>query len=130
MNKHLRSIEIFHYVYGAMVCFGGIFMLALVALGAVLGSGGMTTDQDVPTWLGPVLSTLGIVLFVLIEAIGLLNIHSGRCIGKRKNRTFSMVVAAFNCLSIPLGLVLGIFTLVTLSEEPVKQEYNAVPAFR
>jgi hypothetical protein len=34
-----------------------------------------------------------------------------------------MVVAALNCLSIPFGLALGVFTLITLNDESVQQEY-------
>ncbi len=126
MNKNLRAVEIFHYVYGALTCFGGLFVLLLVALGGFLGSDWMMENatEAPPPWLGSLLSGVGLGLFLFIEAIGILNIYSGRCIAKRKHRTLSMVVAAFDCLNIPLGLILGIFTLVTLSDEAVKREYE------
>ena len=129
MKKNLNTIEIFHYVYGAMLCFGGIFCLALVAMGSFLGSDWLAaqSNEPPPPWLGGFLSTLGMALFLFIETLGILVIYSGRCIAKRKNRTFSMVIAAFCCLSIPLGLILGIFTLVALSDEEVKQEYGIMP---
>ncbi len=129
MNKHLKSIEIFHYVYGAMVCFGGLFLLAIAALGGFLGSDFVAerSADGAPRVVGAVLGVVGVTLFVLVEAFGILNIYSGSRIGKRKDRTFSMVVAAINCLSIPLGLLLGVFTLIALSEEPVKLEYDALP---
>ena len=128
MKKNLEAIAIFHYVYGALNCFGGVFLLGLVGLGSFLGSDLVAgqSDEPPPAWLGGFLSALGIVLFLFVEAIGILIIYSGRCIAKRKHRTLSMVVAAFSCLSIPLGLILGIFTLVALSDEEVKREYAAV----
>lgn len=130
MNKHLKSIEIFHYVYGAMICFGGLFLLAIAALGGFLGSDFVAdrAQDDAPRVVGAVLGVVGITLFVIVEIMGILNIYSGSRIGKRKDRTLSMVVAAVNCLSVPLGLLLGIFTLIALSEDAVKQEYGAVPS--
>ena len=127
MNKNLRAIEVFHYVYGAMICFGGIFLLALVALGGFLGSEWVAerSEEPPPAWLGTMISGIGVVLFVFVEAIGILNIYSGRCIARRKHRTLSMVVSAFDCLSIPFGLILGVFTLVALSDSEVKREYEA-----
>lgn len=130
MNKHLKSIEIFHYVYGAMICFGGLFLLAIAALGGFLGSDFVAdrAQDDAPRVVGAVLGVVGITLFVIVEIMGILNIYSGSRIGKRKDRTLSMVVAAINCLSVPLGLLLGIFTLIALSEDAAKQEYGAVPS--
>lgn len=126
MSKNLRAIEVLHYVYGALTCFCGLFLLLVVALGGFLGSNWMmeNASEAPPRWLGPMLSGIGMGLFFFAEAIGILNIYSGRCIARRKHRTLSMVVAAFDCLSIPLGLILGIFTLVTLSDAEVKREYE------
>lgn len=126
MKKDLRTIEIFHYVYGGMICLGGLCMLALVALGSFLGSDWLAerSSDPPPAWLGSFLGTLGIVLFVVIETMGILNIYSGRCIARRKHRSLSMVVAALDLLNIPLGLLLGIFTLNALGDADVKREYE------
>jgi hypothetical protein len=126
MKKNLHAIEVFHYVYGAMICFFGICMLALMALGSFFGSDWfLSHSHDTPpAWFPGFLSVLGAGLFLFMEVWGILVIYSGRCIARRKHRTLSMVVAAVNCLSIPLGLILGIFTLVALSDEEVKQEYG------
>jgi hypothetical protein len=43
---------------------------------------------------------------------------------ERKNRTFSFVVACVNCIHVPLGTVLGVFTIVVLSRESVKRLYE------
>jgi hypothetical protein len=57
--------------------------------------------------------------------LGILVICSGRFISKQRHWTFSVVIAALMCLSVPLGTVLGVFTLVVLMREPVKQLYRA-----
>ena len=48
---------------------------------------------------------------------------SGYFLWHRRHRVFSMAVAGFNCLNIPLGTVLGVFTLVVLLRESVEHAY-------
>jgi hypothetical protein len=45
-------------------------------------------------------------------------------IKKRKNRTFSFVVAAMNCLQFPFGTALGVFTFIVLARPTVKSSYD------
>lgn len=68
--------------------------------------------------------------FYLIGAVwivgsGILNLVSGLCIRARKHRTFTMVVAGINCLHFPFGTVLGVFTLIVLIRESVREMYEA-----
>ena len=53
-----------------------------------------------------------------------LNILSGLFIGRRKFRTFSLVVAVLNCIHIPLGTVLGVFTIIVLLRPSVRDVYE------
>ncbi len=65
---------------------------------------------------------LGAIWFV---ASGILNLLSGLFLLARKHRMFSMVVAGMNCLHMPLGTVLGVFTLVVLLRDSVREAYEA-----
>ena len=128
MSKNLSTLSILHYVYGAFICVGGFVALALIFLGGLLSSDFIAENSQgeaPPEWLGGFIQAFGAVLFVILEAWGILTILSGRWIAQRKNKTGSMVMAGFNCLNIPFGIALGIFTFVTLSDEEVKQEYAA-----
>ncbi len=67
-------------------------------------------------------------LTVLLGAtVGALTIYSGRCLARRRKKTFSMVMAAINCLSLPFGTALGVFTLVALTRDSVGRLYAGVP---
>jgi hypothetical protein len=55
----------------------------------------------------------------------ILNIISGLCLRARKHPTFSLVVPAANCLHIPLGTVLGVFTIIVLMRDSVRELYDA-----
>jgi len=53
-----------------------------------------------------------------------LNILSGIWMLKRKNRVFSFVVAGLNCMNLPLGTLLGVFTIMVLMRDSVQQSYE------
>jgi hypothetical protein len=55
---------------------------------------------------------------------GILTLISGFCLRRRKHRTFSLVVAGINCLHLPVGTVLGVFTIVVLMRETVRDLYE------
>jgi hypothetical protein len=57
----------------------------------------------------------------------ILNLLSGLFILRRKYRYFSLVVAAINCLHIPLGTVLGVFTIIVLIRQSVVELYEYSP---
>jgi hypothetical protein len=48
-------------------------------------------------------------------------IAAGRRLKRRASHTFCLVVAGLECFLMPFGTVLGIFTLIILLKEPVKQ---------
>ncbi|MBG7607994.1 MAG: hypothetical protein IZT59_08220 [Verrucomicrobia bacterium] len=65
-----------------------------------------------------------VVFGVIISAMAAANFMSGRFIKKRKNKTFSIVVAAINCLQMPFGTVLGVFTIIVLMRPSVQSGYE------
>ena len=126
MKQQLRTLEIFQYVYGGLLCLGGLVPLIYVFIGGFLSSDLILhyTDDDFPEIIGPILMGFGMLIFVMVETWGILNILSGRLIANRKGRVFSLIMAGFNCLSIPIGLALGVFTFVTLLNGDVMKDYG------
>jgi hypothetical protein len=53
-----------------------------------------------------------------------INLLSAIFLGRRTCRTFSIVVGYLNVLHIPLGTILGAFTLVVLLRPSVRQLYG------
>jgi len=56
--------------------------------------------------------------------IGILLFKTGRNLSNRQSYTFCFVVACISCLLMPLGTILGVFTIVTLSRESVKAIFS------
>lgn len=52
------------------------------------------------------------------------NLFSGLFLRARRHRVFSMAVAGFNCLHLPLGTLLGVFTLIVLARGSVAAMYD------
>jgi hypothetical protein len=129
MQRHLSTLSILHYVYGAFVCLSGLAALAVVLVGGILSSDLVNEagGDGVPAFIGGIIQTLGWTVLVIVEAWGIINILSGGWIASRRNRTGTQVVAAFNCLNVPFGLALGIFTFITLGDDDVKRAYGQVP---
>lgn len=126
MKNHLSTLSVLHYVYGVIICLLGFALLGLVFLGSFLNSDWLAQQggEVPPFWVGSFLHMLGWSLFVFVEAQGIMNLVSASYIGKRKGRTFSQVVAALNCLNIPFGIALGVFTFVVLGDKEVRVAYG------
>ena len=54
-----------------------------------------------------------------------LNFLAGLYLRAQKHRVFCFVVGAFNCVHIPLGTVLGIFTIIILARDSVRLSFEA-----
>jgi hypothetical protein len=52
-----------------------------------------------------------------------LNVLSGFFLWRKRNRLFSLIIGGLNCLQIPFGTALGVFTILVLSRDSVRQLY-------
>jgi len=82
--------------------------------------------QEMPKEFGYMMIAMGSIMVLFGEFCSILMIVSGTFILKHKNRMFSLVVGGIECLSFPFGTVLGVFTLVNLSNDEVKELYGDV----
>jgi hypothetical protein len=127
---HLRLLSIFHFV-GAGLAALGICFLALHYLGfhAFLDNPEMWKNQKgavpPPKEFFAMFKWFYVFFGMWFVASGILNVISGIFIGRQKFRTFSLIVAVINCIHIPLGTVLGVFTIVVLLRPSVRDLYEA-----
>lgn len=126
-REHLNLLVIFHYIVAGLALMGiGFLVLHYVVMGSVFNNPEMwknAKDQPPPQLFAMFKWFYLFMGFLLImAAVG--NLLSGLYLRARKHRTFSIVVAALNCLQIPFGTVLGVFTIVVLVRESVCQLYE------
>jgi len=124
----LGYLKIAHYVVGGFGMLFGCFPLMHVAVGVMFVTNGAEFSEvdgsPPPPEIGWIFVVIGLVLFLLLQAAAIATIVSGRFLGKRKNYTFSFVVACILCVFVPVGTILGVFTLIVLTKDPVKKLYG------
>ena len=122
---HLRLLSIFHYVYGGLqIALCTVFLFHCVLGLLMLTRPEIFGPNPPPTWLGALMMGLGAFVILLGWGMGICTIYSARCLARRERRTFSVVMAAINCLSVPFGTALGVSTLIVLSRDSVRQLYG------
>jgi hypothetical protein len=55
---------------------------------------------------------------------GILNLLSALFLKDRKNRFYSLIIAGLNCLQVPFGTALGVFTILVLTRDSVRRMYE------
>lgn len=126
---HLNLLGIFHFVGAGLAVLGIIFLLAHYALmHAMFSNPDIWKNQKQPMPVPPEQIFAMMKWFYVAGAVwfmssGILNLISGFCLRARKARTFSLVVAGINCLHFPLGTVLGVFTIIVLIRDSVRELY-------
>jgi hypothetical protein len=131
MNKdleHLRLLSIFHYVLAGLCIFpllyGVFYMVMGVFFGAMMASAPNVKDGPPPALFGGIFVGIGLVITVVALTGGILLYKAGRNLASQRSYTFCLVVACISCIFMPLGTILGVFTLVVLLRDPVKQLFN------
>ena len=128
-QEYLRLLAIFHFACAGLVALCACLPLIHLALGAMM--------LFAPEIFGPSRGAppriIGL-LFLLIAGLfsvlgwtqaGLLT-WAGRCLQRRKAYMFCLVMAAIACVFMPLGTVLGVFTILVLMHPTVKGLFNQV----
>lgn len=126
---HLKLLSIFHFVGAGLAVFGGFFLLGHYAMFNMFLSNPEMWQQGnqpmPPADFFVIFKWFYIVGGFLLLLSFLLNILSGMGLRKKKWRMLSFIVAAINCLHMPLGTVLGVFTIIVLVRDSVGELYEA-----
>lgn len=131
-EDHLRLLTIFHYVLAGLTAFVGciptihltvgIFLLA--APDDVFGSGNNPPPPGFRRTFGTFFVVIASMAILALWTLATCLFFSARSISRRTNHTFSLIIAAIMCLSVPLGTALGICTFVVLLRPSVQTLYE------
>lgn len=128
-DEDLRQLDLlstFHYAYAAVLGLGAAYMLVLVFAGlTAFARPGLSDpgDAQLAGALSVAALVAGAVGFAMIAALTAATIVAGERLRRGTHRTYCMVVAAVNSLSVPIGTVLGIVTLVILMRPSVADRF-------
>jgi hypothetical protein len=125
-REYLRLLSIFHYVVGGLAALFAFFPVVYIAMGilVVYAPGTMDAGDDAMAALfGWVFIIIGAGLVVLGWAFAVFTIIAGRYLARQVHYLFCMVMAAIECIFMPFGTVLGIFTIIVLAKPSVKKMF-------
>jgi len=129
-EEHLRLLSIFHYVVGGLAGLFALFPIIHLVIGLVMifasdkfaGKG-----APPPAFLGWFFVIFAAMFIILGWIFAAFVLTAGRFLARRKHYMFCLVMAGIECLFMPFGTVLGVFTIIVLMQEPVKQLFGANP---
>jgi hypothetical protein len=123
-DEQLRLLSIFHYVVAGLA---GLFALIpiihlVIGLFMVFASNKFAGNGQPPPaiigWFFVIFASMFITMGLIFACLVL---TTGRFLTKRKHYTFCLVMAGVECIFMPFGTVLGVFTLLVLMRESTKQ---------
>jgi hypothetical protein len=125
--NHLKILSICFYVKAGLVALTSLFFSIYIILGLIVMSVSPPRqhNEPPPEVLGGIFVVMGVVLMAIFFVLAGLAFWAGRSISKRKNYTFIMIIAGLVCLSMPLGTILGVFTIIVLLRDSVKTLFQS-----
>jgi hypothetical protein len=132
-EEHLKLLSICYMISAAISACFSMMGLMYVGMGAVVSEAmkhapELTTDTGnapPPALIGWIFGAIGVTVFLILITMAGLKLGVAFSLKKRKARTFCMVVAAFECLGVPYGTLLGIFTFLVLGRDSVTRAFDA-----
>jgi hypothetical protein len=135
-EQQLDLLAIFHYVAAAITALFFCFPLIHLGLGIAMVSGALDGPGGPPGSPGSaappaVFGWIFIVIPGLIILFGwtlaMLMAVAGRRLQLRTSYTYCLVVAGVECLLMPYGTILGVFTIVVLMRDSVRAIFGLGP---
>ena len=122
-EEHLKLLSVFHYVLGGVTALFACFPFIHLILGVVMivAPEVFEEGEPPPAFLGWLFAIMGATCIVFGWAFAILALYAGRCLAKRRRYIYCLIVAALSCLFMPLGTVLGVFTIIVLIRPSVKE---------
>ena len=125
---HLNLLSIFHFIGAGLALLGILFLCAHFAVMHFIFMNPAFWQNQKGTPPPPEFFSIFIILYIIggiwFVVSAILNVLSGLFLHARRNRTFSLVVAGINCVHMPLGTLLGVFTIIVLLRPSVRELYQ------
>lgn len=125
--EHLDLLAIFHFVIAGFAVLGLlVLLLHFIVVDQVFNNPELWKDAKggpPPQMFMGIFMWFYVLGGIIVTAFGVANVLSGLFLKRRTHRTFSLVVAGLNCIHVPLGTVLGVFTIIVLLRDSVARRY-------
>jgi hypothetical protein len=119
-SEHLKLLAIFHYVVAGMTALFACIPFLHFFMGLALATGAFPDTDPEAQPVGIFIMVFAGLFIVAGWALAALIAYAGRSLQARRRYTFCLVMAGVECIFMPFGTVLGVFTIIVLIRDSVK----------
>jgi len=124
-EKHLDQLSLGFKIYAAINAVFSCIPFIHLFIGIMIVSGGMDGGKDAPPpFFGWFFIIFASVFILAGWAISICNFYAGRFLKEHRNYTFCFVMSCINCAFMPLGTILGVFSIIVLVRDSVKDIFK------
>jgi hypothetical protein len=124
MNKdleHLRWLSIGFYVYAGIIALFACLPFIHLFFGIAMLSGAFEGEKNPPPPIvGWMFIAVALIFILSGFALAICNLLAGNYLRRHTKHTFCFVIGVLNCMFMPLGTLLGVFTIIVLLRDSVK----------
>ncbi len=125
-EEHLKLLSIFHYVVAGITALFSMFPILHLVVGIVMLNEPKQGGVNGPPAAFAIMFIIMALTFICLGlACALCIFLAGRFLSQRKNRVFCMVVAGLSCVMFPFGTALGVFSLIVLCRDSVRELFDS-----
>jgi len=126
--ENLRLLSIFHYILGGLFMLCGCFPVIHLTVGIGLITESQRAgpgNQPPPAFVGMIFVIVALFFIGLMWTLAICMMFAAKFLTEQRRYMFCLVVACVMCLQTPLGTILGVFTIVVLQRQSVKDLFKA-----
>lgn len=127
-REHLRLLVMFHYILAALDVVTGCSPIFHVAMGIAMITGAFDAGPNPPPpALGWLFTMVGATIAILFWTMAILQLLAARWLGNRTHYHLCFAIACLECVKVPQGTLLGVFTILVLLRPSVKAIFMGTP---
>ena len=129
-TEQLRLLSIFHYVVAGILALFSMFPILHLAMGIAIVAGAfddVDSGNPPPEFFGWMLIVFTAVFILCGLAMATCIAIAGRRLRCNRSYTYCLIIAGIECIFIPFGTVLGVFTIIVLMRPTVKELFGVSP---
>jgi hypothetical protein len=128
-EQYLKLLSIFHYVVGGITALFACFPIfhLVMGLSILTGAFGFPDEAGPPMAFGLMFTIIPAIIILTGWALAGCMVAAGYFLSARKYYMFCLVVAGVECIFMPFGTVLGVFTIIVLVRPSVKDLFGVTP---
>jgi hypothetical protein len=125
-REHIRLLATLHYVVSGIAALCSLFPVIHLVIGIAMVTGRLPDQKDpeLAEWMGWFFILLASGFMAAGFAFAICLALAGRHLSRHRHYRYCLVMGAVACLFMPLGTVLGVFTILVLMKDSVRAMFS------